>query len=227
MVRFQHEHFIFLAGVSAFALPTFICWHWGDALGGLLYGGFVLRVLIWHSIFCINSIAHFYGSQEFSKTISARGNWVLALVAAGEGHHNFHHEFPNDYRNGISWFDYDPTKWAIYLASILGFAHHLKTVPDCLIEKARSSNKYGVKKLPPRMNLQTFQRSVCEGKLYLIINGWVVDVGDYMAEHPGGHEILLSFIGLDATDAFLGGMNSHSHTALMLTEEHSIALLEE
>ncbi len=31
----------------------------------------------------------------------------------GEGYHNFHHRFPSDFRNGIRWRDYDPTKWLV------------------------------------------------------------------------------------------------------------------
>lgn len=38
-------------------------------------------------------------------------DWITALITLGEGYHNFHHEFPSDYRNAIQWYQYDPTKW--------------------------------------------------------------------------------------------------------------------
>ena len=53
----------------------------------------------------------------------------------GEGYHNFHHEFPHDYRNGIHWYDYDPTKWFIYLMKCLGLASKLNTFPQNEIAK--------------------------------------------------------------------------------------------
>ena len=37
----------------------------------------------------------------------------VCQVTVGEGYHNFHHEFPSDYRNGVEWYQYDPTKWFI------------------------------------------------------------------------------------------------------------------
>jgi fatty-acid desaturase len=36
-----------------------------------------------------------------------------ALLTNGEGYHSFHHRFPNDYRNGIQWYNWDPSKWVI------------------------------------------------------------------------------------------------------------------
>ena len=47
------------------------------------------------------------------RTTRARDNAVLALVTFGEGYHNFHHIFAHDYRNGVRWWQWDPTKWLI------------------------------------------------------------------------------------------------------------------
>ena len=43
----------------------------------------------------------------------ARDNPVLAVFTYGEGYHNFHHIFAHDYRNGVRWWQWDPTKWMI------------------------------------------------------------------------------------------------------------------
>ena len=43
--------------------------------------------------------------------------FVMAILAYGEGYHNFHHKFQADYRNGIRWYHWDPTKWAIQVMS--------------------------------------------------------------------------------------------------------------
>lgn len=53
----------------------------------------------------------------------------------GEGYHNFHHQYPMDYRNAYLWYQWDPTKWFIALCSILGFARNLKMFSENEIGK--------------------------------------------------------------------------------------------
>jgi stearoyl-CoA desaturase (delta-9 desaturase) len=135
IVRFQHRNFPLLSALLGFVLPTALGFSWGDTLGGLVYGGFVSRIIIWHCTWFINSLAHAWGDQEFSTQNTSRGNLILALLTFGEGHHNFHHEFPRDYRNGIRVLDYDPTKWAIALLSYFGWTFDLIQVPQDVILK--------------------------------------------------------------------------------------------
>jgi stearoyl-CoA desaturase (delta-9 desaturase) len=135
VVRFQHKNFPLLSILLGFVLPTILGFTWGDALGGFLYGGYVSRIVIWHSTWLINSLAHSWGEQEFSTENTSRGNLVLALLTFGEGHHNFHHEFPRDYRNGIRIDDYDPTKWVIAFLSYFGLTYGLIEVPEEVILK--------------------------------------------------------------------------------------------
>ena len=62
---------------------------------------------------------------------------MTALVTVGEGYHNFHHQFPMDYRNAIRWYQYDPTKWFIWVCSKLGLASHLKVFPENEVRKGQ------------------------------------------------------------------------------------------
>lgn len=229
VVRFQHRYFIPLAVSLAFVFPTLLAWlGWGDFLGGLLYGGFVLRILIWHSVFSINSLAHKFGSQEYSRDISARGNWFLALITCGEGHHNFHHEFPNDFRNGIMWYDYDPTKWAILLASRLNHAQKLRSTSFELISMAKRNAVESIEVLKsPKMTKRDFVQRCEKGEALIVIEGWVINIRPYLDQHPGGQEILQEFIGRDATLAFSGGLNHHSQAARLIAMKHRIAKISE
>lgn len=59
---------------------------------------------------CVNSLAHYLGDQPFDDRRTARDHQFAALLTFGEGYHNFHHEFPSDYRNGIGWYQFDSTK---------------------------------------------------------------------------------------------------------------------
>jgi len=54
----------------------------------------------------------------------------------GEGYHNFHHQFPMDYRNAYLWYQWDPTKWFIMTCSFFGMAKNLRVFSSNEIEKA-------------------------------------------------------------------------------------------
>src|SRR3546814_1169115 len=51
------------------------------------------------------------------------------LFTFGEGYHNFHHEFQHDYRNGVKAWQFDPTKWCIWLLHKVQLARQLRRVP--------------------------------------------------------------------------------------------------
>ena len=82
-----------------------------------------------HRTFCINSLCHYSGRQTYSSRCSARDSWLIALVTLGEGYLNYHHEFPYDYRNGVKPWQFDPTKWIIWMLSKVGLAKKLRRVP--------------------------------------------------------------------------------------------------
>ena len=134
--RFQHRFFPLVAVIMGFGLPMSIGALLGDLLGGLVVAG-ALRIAFLHqSTFFINSLCHIFGKQTY-KGSSAKDNWVTALLTFGEGFHNFHHQFPIDYRNGVRFFHFDPTKWLIYLLSCVGFASDLKRVEQHRMIKYR------------------------------------------------------------------------------------------
>jgi stearoyl-CoA desaturase (Delta-9 desaturase) len=129
-----HKHILILGG---FGVPTLIGWAFGDPIAGLLWGGFTRLVVIHHTTFFVNSLAHYIGKPVFNAEATARDNWMVALVTLGEGYHSFHHRFPADFRNGIRWYDWDPAKWLIGLGRHLGLTSNLLTTPLPQIEQAR------------------------------------------------------------------------------------------
>lgn len=137
ILRFQHKYFVPVAITAGMLVPMAIGACWGDALGGLLIAGVLRIVLNQHFTFCINSICHLLGKQTYSDRITARDNWFTAILTYGEGYHNFHHQFPLDYRNAIKPYQYDPTKWLIYGLSKIGMASDLRKVKQSLIVQYR------------------------------------------------------------------------------------------
>ncbi len=101
------------------------------------YFGVLLRIaMIHHSTWFINSLCHTIGSKTYARELSAVDNALLALLTFGEGYHNYHHAFAADYRNGIRWYHFDPSKWTIWLASKLGIAGKLRVINDIALQKA-------------------------------------------------------------------------------------------
>jgi stearoyl-CoA desaturase (delta-9 desaturase) len=138
-IRLQHRYYAIVAIGTGLLLPALIAASWGDFWGGLLVAGFLRAALVLQATFCVNSLAHFVGSRPYDRYASARDSVVTALVTFGEGYHNFHHRFPFDYRNGIRWWQYDPSKWLIWVLARLGLASKLRRAAPARIASAATS----------------------------------------------------------------------------------------
>ncbi len=136
LARLQHRFFVPLAIIMGFVLPACLASLWGEFWAGLIVAGALRITFVHHSTFCINSLCHMVGKTTYSQKISARDNGLSALFTFGEGYHNYHHQFPLDYRNGIRFYQFDPTKWLIALLSYLGLASNLRRIPKYRIIQA-------------------------------------------------------------------------------------------
>ena len=137
LVMWQHRYYLPLALTMNFGLPLLVGWASGDILGTFLLAGVLRLVLSHHLTFFINSLAHILGYQPYTDENTARDNAVVALLTFGEGYHNFHHMFAHDYRNGVRWWQWDPSKWFINAMHWCGLAKNLKRMPWFKIQRAR------------------------------------------------------------------------------------------
>ena len=136
----QHQFYVPIAILIGFGLPSLLGWLWGGpmaALGAFLIAGCARIVFVHHTTFFINSLCHWIGDRPYSSKCSARDSMLMALFTFGESYHNFNHEFQHDYRNGVKPWQFDPTKWMIWLLSKLGLVSNLRTVPEEKILKAQ------------------------------------------------------------------------------------------
>ena len=149
LLQFQHRYYAALALGINFGLPFVLGYLAGDVWGVVLLGGLARLVWSHHTTFFINSLAHIWGRRPYTDENTARDNGILALFTYGEGYHNYHHIFQFDYRNGIRWYQFDPSKWLIRGLSFVGLTSELKRVPVFAIEKARLTMqfKYAEQKL--------------------------------------------------------------------------------
>ena len=137
VVMWQHRWHKVILIVAGFGIPTLVGAMFGDPIAGLLWGGFLRIAVIHHTTFFVNSLAHTLGKPLFNAEVSARDNWFVAMLTLGEGYHSFHHRFPTDFRNGIRWYQWDPSKWLISAFKSVGLASDLRTAPLPQIEQAR------------------------------------------------------------------------------------------
>ena len=137
IVMWQYKYYLPIALGLNIAIPAALGVIFNDFWGMILLAGFLRIVTAHHFTFFINSIVHKWGKQPYTDENTARDNALFAILTHGEGYHNFHHIFQNDYRNGVRWWQYDPTKWFIAVASWFGLATDLKRVSNFRIQRAK------------------------------------------------------------------------------------------
>lgn len=140
VVIWQQRYYLPVALASGSLLPMAIAHYgWNYWKSGLLYACFLRVAVVFQSSFLVNSVARssWAETQPYSNHTTARNVPVLRGWTLGEGNHNFHHTFPSDYRNGILWYEHDPSRWIILGLSKLGLVYGLKTTSNEEIDRAR------------------------------------------------------------------------------------------
>ncbi|AOE49969.1 acyl-CoA desaturase [Kangiella sediminilitoris] len=138
IVMFQHKYYWVLSIGLNVAVPALLGLAYGHFWEMMLVAGVFRLVWSHHLTFFINSLAHIWGSRPYTEENSARDNFILAVLTGGEGYHNYHHKFQLDYRNGIRWWHFDPSKWWIKSLSWIGVTKNLKVAPAHKIERAKA-----------------------------------------------------------------------------------------
>lgn len=106
VVMWQKKYYPYISTIMCFILPS--KYHFISAItfsyfGNVAYfSGFLLSMLtytwILNATWCVNSICHMFGSRPWNNKIESRDNYFVSLIAQGEGYHNWHHEYPSDWR---------------------------------------------------------------------------------------------------------------------------------
>lgn len=251
ILKIQHENYLLLLVATILIFPCMVAFYCGVPYWtAIFYLGFVRMSLIQQQWLILGALAHVknfpFASQPFSDTRSAINlplTSVFQFLLFGEANHNFHHEFPTDYKNGSRWYHWDPVKWSVCLCYQLGLIDHLhatdrQQVEKCriqqrqkLLDQERSKLKWGISidKLP-LMTPQQFtelarQQYETNKRALVVIEGIVHDVTPFIHSHPGGTALVKISIGKDATQAFNGAVYLHSQAARNLLATMRIAML--
>src|SRR5579864_6658743 len=141
VVFVSRTHLLWVA--LALAIPAAIggaLGGWLGALTGLLWGGLVRQFLTHHVTWSVNSICHTFGKRAFETNDASRNEWIVGLLAFGEGWHNNHHAFPRSAFHGLRWWQFDLSGLLIRLLERLGLAHDVYRVAPATLaaRQARS-----------------------------------------------------------------------------------------
>jgi stearoyl-CoA desaturase (delta-9 desaturase) len=97
---------------------------------GLLIGFFLSTVLLWHSTFLVNSLAHVMGRRRYATEDTSKNSALIAIATMGEGWHNNHHYYQASARQGFFWWEWDPTYYVLKSLSFVGIVRDLKAPPE-------------------------------------------------------------------------------------------------
>lgn len=241
LLEWQDRFYLPLVALTGIIIPTCIAgFGWGDWRGGFFFGSIARSVFVLQSTFCVNSVAHYFGDHTFTDEHTPRDSWFVSLLTLGEGYHNFHHEFPYDYRNGVKNYAYDPSKWTIWVLGKLGLAYNLKRFPENEIKKGEmqmirkrldrdmGSINWGanIDSLPYFSTEEVKRRCLNEGTALIVVDGFVHDVHHFVDDHPGGKALIKAYIAKDASHAFHGGVYGHSNGARNLLTRFRVGRVE-
>ena len=82
-------------------------------------------------------MAHLMGRRRFATPDTSRNSMIIAVITGGEGWHNNHHYLPASARQGFTWWEIDPTWYALRCLAALRIVHDLKDPPARLLDQAR------------------------------------------------------------------------------------------
>jgi stearoyl-CoA desaturase (delta-9 desaturase) len=94
----------------------YLAWGWV----GVIWGGCLSTVMVWHNTHCIQSVSHSFGGYRlFPSKDDSRNHVIIGLVSLGEWHNN-HHYFPGSARQGFAWWEIDVVYIALRLLELTG-----------------------------------------------------------------------------------------------------------
>lgn len=106
-----------------------------DGWRGLLWGGLVRICLVHHVTWSVNSVCHVFGRRPFRTGDQSTNNWLVGLLAGGEGWHNNHHAFQRSAFHGLFWWQFDLAGLAIRALELLHVIADVQRVDPALVRQ--------------------------------------------------------------------------------------------
>lgn len=138
LLMFQKKYYMLLMPFFCFVFPTVIpVYCWGETWTNSWFVATMFRyTFTLNMTWLVNSAAHMWGQRPYDKFINPSENLGVAVMALGEGWHNYHHVFPWDYKTAeLGNYRANLTTGFIDFFSKIGWAYDLKTVPLSMVKK--------------------------------------------------------------------------------------------
>lgn len=145
VVRFQKKYYNILYLIFAIYIPAAVPYYLFDITVWQAFSIYIMRYIAsLNSTWFVNSTAHMFGEQPYSKKQQARENSWVSAAGLGEGYHNYHHSFPFDYRTAEDGVKFNATRLFIDLMAKIGQAYDLKKVNQETIEANKEKVRAGL-----------------------------------------------------------------------------------
>lgn len=117
-------------------VPTVVPYLWGESIWFAYFTAFAFRyICLLHATWSVNSFAHMFGDKPYDVTINPSENAVVTYFTCGEGFHNYHHTFPQDYATSEFGTKSNMTTRYIDFFARIGWVYDRKTIPKDVIIK--------------------------------------------------------------------------------------------
>jgi len=141
---FQRRYYLPLVLLICFLLPTATAvYGWNESVSVAFYTTALFRYcLTLHATWLINSAAHRFGYRPYDANISPVESLWTTFFALGEGGHNYHHTFPQDYRTSEYSLKLNWTRLVIDVFAALGWVYDRKVVADEIIGRQKAKHSH-------------------------------------------------------------------------------------
>ncbi|XP_045213868.2 stearoyl-CoA desaturase 5-like isoform X1 [Mercenaria mercenaria] len=139
VLRFQRRFYLPSVIVLCFLIPTIVpVFCWSESVINAYFICATLRYIVTLNFtWLVNSLAHMWGMRPYDVNINPAENVFVAMVSAGEGFHNYHHTFPQDYSTSEFGWCLNITKFFIDTCAVFGLSCDRKTIPEEIVEQRR------------------------------------------------------------------------------------------
>ncbi|XP_039286045.1 acyl-CoA Delta(11) desaturase isoform X2 [Nilaparvata lugens] len=138
VVMLQKRYYLIAVPFFCFFIPTWVPVHfWGEKAWVAWYVAGICRyTLSLNFTWLVNSAAHIWGTKPYDKNITPTENVTVAMLAFGEGWHNYHHAFPYDYKAAeLGNYRANLTTAFIDMFARIGWAYDLKMATPAMVQR--------------------------------------------------------------------------------------------
>ena len=103
----------------------------------VVWAGCISTVTVYHTTFCVNSICHLIGKRAYKTDDFSRNNWVVAILALGEGCTTIIIAIRAVPDRDFFWWQFDMTYLLLRLMDKVGLISDLRPVPQEILDESQ------------------------------------------------------------------------------------------